>query len=184
LAEADELVEKACPGSSLVQLWAGEDPVIHASLLEGLEKAGIPFCEQSLGTGPSAGPVEELRHHTPSMPRFGFEVSVLSSTLAASEKVLETVLNQTPVNMEFPASDSDAPPAAASKSRSSDLANCEVWSGEDESLAGFLSQALKENQIPVLAQSHGQRTTICVPPEEETLAREILREILEATPPE
>ena len=183
LAEADEQVERAYPGSSLVQLWAGEDAVIHASLLESLEKAGIPFYEQPLGTGPSAGPVGELRHHVPEQPRFGFEVAVLSSNLALAETVLEAVLKQTPVDMELKASDSPTPSARVSNSRDSRVATCEVWSGEDESLAGFLRQALKENRIPVAVEAHGQQTTICVPPSEQHLAREIIREILEGVPP-
>ena len=183
LAEADELVEKAYPGSALVQLWAGEDAVVHTLLLEGLKKADIPFYEQPFGTGPSAGPVEELRHHAPSAPRFGFEVAVLSSTLAAAESVLETVLNQKPVDMELPALDSGGPARETTKSGVSGSATCEVWTGEDEHLAAFLTQALKENRIPVLVEKRGQQTAVSVPPEEETLAREIIREIAEGAPP-
>jgi hypothetical protein len=182
LAEADEIVEKAYPGSSLVHLWTGENPVLHGALLEALEKAGIPFYEQPLGTGPMPGTViKDLRHHSPEPPRFGFEVAVLSSNLAAAETILESVQNQTPVDMELQASDSAG---TRSKSSGSGLPTCMVWSGEDESLAGFLGQALKENEIPVLVEAHGQQRSILVPPEEEILAREIVREIVEGQPPE
>ena len=184
LTEADVAVEKAYPGSSLVHLWSGENPVLHAALLEGLEKARIPFYEQPLGTGPSARPIEELRHHTPSQPRFGFEVGVLSCDLATAETILEKLLNEKPVDMELRADESHAPDQARWKSRPSGVANCEVWSGEDESLAGFLAQSLKENLIAVSVTAHGEKTTLYVASEEERLAREVIHEILEGTPPE
>lgn len=184
LADADEAVEKAYPGSALVHLWAGENPVIHAALLEQLEKAGIAFYEQPLGIGPSARPVEELRHHTPSQPRFGFEVGVLSSNLAAAEEILETLLKEKPVDMELRADESRAPGEPKQKSRRAGVPSCEVWSGKDESLAGFVAQALKENRIAVSVLQHGETTSICVPPEEESPAREIIHEIVEGQPPD
>lgn len=184
LAEADELVEKAYPGSALVQLWAGEDAAVHTVLLEALEKAGIPFREQPLGIGPSPGPVQGLRHHSPAPPRFGFEVAVLSSNLAAAEAILESVLNLGPVDMALPANDSPSASAAKVKPHSLSLATREVWSGSDESLAGFLGQALKENQIQVCVEAHGQQQSVCVPPEQESRAREIICEIVEGQPPE
>jgi hypothetical protein len=181
LAEADEIVEKAYPGSALVKLWAGEDASVHDLLLEALERAGIPFYEQPLGSGPSSRPVDRLLDH--SHPRFGFEVAVLSSNLAAAQTILESLLNQERVDMELSASDSPAPMAAKLKPHALGVATCAVWSGEDETLAGFFSQALKENEIPVRVEAHGQETTIYVPQEEETLAREIICEIVEGAPP-
>jgi hypothetical protein len=64
------------------------------------------------------------------------------------------------------------------------MTTCEVWSGEDEGLAGFLEAALRENQIPVRRERHGQRAAIYAPPEEELRAREIIQEIVEGVPPE
>ena len=58
-----------------------------------------------------------------------------------------------------------------------------VWSGNDPERLDFLSQALKENEIPVRVETHGQEATLYVPPEEETLASEIIREIVEGKPP-
>lgn len=180
LAEADEMVEKAYPGSALVQLWAGEDPVLHASLLDALEEKGIPFYEQPLGSGPSARPIDQLLDHA--HPRFGFEVAVLSSNLAAAETILEKFLNEKPVDMALSA---DASPSGKPRLRSDAIgaATCEVWSGEDENLAGFLGAALKENEIPVRVERHGQRAALYAPPEDEARAREIVHEIVEGTPP-
>jgi hypothetical protein len=60
-----------------------------------------------------------------------------------------------------------------------------VWtgSGEEQGRAEFLSEALKENEIPVRVEVQGSVTTLYVPPEEEMLAREIIREIVEGAPP-
>ncbi len=181
LAEADELVEKAYPGSALVQLWRGEDAALHASILEALAEANISFYEQPLGSGPSARPIDQLLDHA--HPRFGFEVAVLSLNLAEAEVILEKLLKEGPVDMGLAADDAAAPAKPKPRSSSFGAANCEVWSGEDENLAGFLGAALKENGIPVRVERHGQRAAVYASPEDEGRAREIIREIVEGEPP-
>ncbi|MGB6682394.1 MAG: hypothetical protein WBH24_01990 [Candidatus Acidiferrum sp.] len=168
------------PQGSLVMLWAGEDAALHSSLIEQLESAGIPYIDKPSGddrTVPSADiiPIDWKA-------RFGFEVAVPSSSLAAAEKILEKLLGEEPVDMEIPAED-DAAPAAVGAPAHLSRAICAVWSGSDETRAGFLVQALKENEIPARAETHGSEATVYVPPEEETLAREIIREIVEGAPP-
>jgi len=182
LAEADESVERAYPGSALVHLWRGEDAALHASLLEALKEAGIPFYEQPLGSGPSARPVDRLLEHA--HPRFGFEVAVLSSHLAEAEIILEKLLHEGPVDMALAAKEVDVPAKPKAGKQGPGAAICEVWSGEDQSLAGFLETALKENRIPVRVESHGQRTAIYAPPEDELRTKEIIQEIVEGVPPE
>jgi hypothetical protein len=181
VAEADEMVEKAYPGSALVQLWRGEDAALHASILEALAEANIPFYEQPLGSGPSARPIDQLLDHA--HPRFGFEVAVLSSNLAEAEAILEKLLNEGPVDMALAADEEAAQAAPKAKSPATGVATCEVWSGDDENLAGFLGAALKENGIPIRVERHGEKAVIYAPPEDETRAREIIREIVEGAPP-
>jgi hypothetical protein len=182
LAEADEMVEKAYPGSALVQLWRGEDAALHASILEALAEANIPFYEQPLGSGPSARPIDALLDHA--HPRFGFEVAVLSSHLSQAEVILEKLLKEGPMDMALTASDSAEQVMPKRRSAALGVAISEVWSGGDESLAAFLGAALKENGILVRVERHGQRSAVYAPPEEESRAREIVREIVEGTPPE
>lgn len=182
LVEADEIVEKAYPGSALVQLWRGEDAALHASLLEALAEANIPFYEQPLGSGPSARPIDALLDHA--HPRFGFEVAVLSSNLAEAEIILERLLKEGPVDMALTAKDAAEKAGPKRRSTPMGLPISEVWSGEDENLAGFLGTALNENGIPVRVERHGQKATVCAPPEEEGRAREIIQEIVEGMPPE
>jgi len=182
LAEADAIVEKAYPGSALVHLWRGEDAALHASLVAALEEARIPFYEQPMGSGPSARPIDQLLDHA--HPRFGFEVAVLSSNLAEAEVILEKLLNEGPVDMGLAVDEGTAQAAPRVKSPANSQATCEVWSGDDATLAGFLGTALKENRIPVRVERHGQKTAVYAAAEEEVRAREIVREIVEAAPPE
>ncbi|HKV24825.1 MAG TPA: hypothetical protein VJN93_09570 [Candidatus Acidoferrum sp.] len=170
------------PNGSLVMLWAGEDPALHSSLLEELESAGIPYIDKPTGE-------DEVAPTSDPLPidwklRFGFEVAVPSSNFAAAEQILDRLLNEEPADLELPASDDSPPPAALPPKPSSVGATTSpVWSGTDPQQAKFLAQALKENEIPVRLDVHSDQTTLYVPPEEETLAREIIREILEGTPP-
>jgi hypothetical protein len=182
LAEADESVEKAYPGSALVHLWRGEDAALHVSLLEALTAAGIPFYEQPLGSGPSARPIDHLLDH--SHPRFGFEVAVLSSNLAEAEIILEKLLNEGPVDMALAETETGEPAKPKARISAPGMATREVWSGEDVGLAGFLEAALRENQIAVRIEGHGQRSSIYAPPEDELRAKEIIQEIVEGVPPE
>jgi hypothetical protein len=86
--------------------------------------------------------------------------------------------------MALAAEEGDEPAKPKARTSAPSATTCEVWSGEDESLAGFLETALRENRIPVRMESHGQRTAIYAPPEEELRAKEIIQEIVEGVPPE
>ena len=167
------------PQGSLVMLWAGEDSALHSELLEDLEAAGIAYVDRPTGADEVAPTADPLPIDW--KPRFGFEVAVPSSNLEAAEKILEKLLDEDPVDMELPAED-DAPAPAAEPSHVS-KATSAVWSGNDPERLDFLSQALKENEIPVRVEKNGAETTLFVPPEEEMLAREIIREIIEGAPP-
>lgn len=168
------------PQGSLIMLWAGEDPAFHATLLEELQSAGIPFSDKPVGGDQLTPKVDVFRMDL--NPQFGFEVSVLSSNLSAAEKILERLLGEEPADVELPAEDDSAAVAAEAPVHLS-RATCAVWSGEEQVRAEFLSQALRENEIPVRVETLRSGTTLYVPPEEETLAREIIREIVEGAPP-
>jgi len=51
---------KPIPQGSLVLLWAGEDPAVHAALLEELGMAEIPFSDKSLGDDEVAPTAESV----------------------------------------------------------------------------------------------------------------------------
>jgi len=166
---------------SFITLWAGEDPALHTSLVEELRDAEIPFLDRPIGRDAVAPTSDPLPIDW--KPRFGFEVAVASSDFAAAEKILDRLLDEEPVDVELPAEDDVPPPAAAPAPAQLGKTTTAVWSGDDADRARFLTEALKENEIPVRAETQGNQSTLYVPPEEETLAREIIREILEGAPP-
>jgi hypothetical protein len=165
--------------SSFVILWAGEDPVLHSDLLQQLDIAGIQFLDQSIGDDAVAPTADPLPIDW--KPRFGFEVAVRSDDLAVARQVLEPLLDREPEDVELPAS---APASeevvAADQSQAPTL---QLWSSNVPRLTQFLIDALGENEIPVRTAANGDTTVVFVPPTYEPRAREVLREIIEATPP-
>jgi hypothetical protein len=166
---------------SFVTLWAGEDPVLHTSLLEELRDAEISFIDKPIGRDAVAPTADPLPIDWKA--RFGFEVAVSSFDIRAAEKILDKLLEQEPADLELPGEDDFPPPAAVPTASPTGKTTTAIWSGDDAERADFLRQALKENEIPVRVDQQGHQATLYVPPEEETLAREIIREILEGAPP-
>ncbi len=171
----------ALPEGSLVTLWAGEDDALHMELLESLKGAGIPFRDQALGDDAVAPTADPLPIDW--KPRFGFEVAVLSGDLEAARAILETLLDSEPVNMEIAAGPVGAGPLAGLPSTGDEPATVQAWSGSDEKRAEFLMSALAENQIPAHYDTSTMQFVILVAPGNEARAREIVREVTEATPP-
>lgn len=169
-----------------VTLWAGEDPAFRDTLLEELQSAGIAFVDRSIGDTRDTSNTDPF--FVGQSPMFGFQVAVHSSNVAAAEKILDRLLDEEPVDMELPAAKSadEDPPAPAAELRQpsgSGATSTAVWSGGDEGQAEFLFQALRENDIPVRLDAAAGTATLFVPQVEETLAREIIREILEGQAP-
>jgi hypothetical protein len=173
---------KAIPQGSLVVLWAGEDPAVHAALLEELEVAEIVFSDKSLGDDEVAPTADPLPIDW--KPRFGFEVAVLSTDLAAAQEVLEKLLEEEPVDLEIPAQDGVAaaePPLVVATETHPTV---EVWNGNNERVAQFLTAAMQENEIPIHIENPGDETRIYVSGSNEKRAREIVREVVQGAPPE
>jgi hypothetical protein len=167
---------------SVVLLWTGEDPALHATLLEKLESAGIPYRDKVLGEDQVAPTADPLPIDW--KPRFGFEVSVLSSDFPAAEAIAEKLLEQEPADLEIPAQDqapSSEPPLVSATELEPTV---EVWSGLDQRIAQFLTAAMQENEIPIHLEPSGDLTRIFVSPANETRAREIVREVVQGAPPE
>ena len=173
---------KPIPQGSLVLLWAGEDPAVHAALLEELEAGEIPFSDKSLGDDEVAPTADPLPIDW--KPRFGFEVAVLSTDLAAAQEVLEKLLQEEPANLEIPAQDvvatTEPPLVVATETHPT----VEVWKGNDDRIAQFLTAAMQENEIPIHIENPGDETRIYVSASNDKRAREIVREIVEGAPPE
>jgi hypothetical protein len=173
---------KPMPQGSLVLLWAGENPATQAALLEELEAAQIPFSDKTLGDDEVAPTADPLPIDW--KPRFGFEVAVLSTDLAAAQDVLEKLLDEEPEDVEIAArqgvADAEPPLVVATEMHPT----VEVWSGNDDRIAQFLTAAMQENEIPIHIENPGDETRIYVSAANDKRAREIVREVVEGAPPE
>src|SRR4029077_20393872 len=173
---------KPIPQGSLVLLWAGENPAVHAALLEELEAAEIPFSDKSLGDDEVAPTADPLPIDW--KPRFGFEVAVLSSDLPAAQAILEKLLSEEPADLEIPAQD-EAPPAEPPLVSVTELhPTIEAWSGTDDRIGQFLTAAMQAYEMPSHLETAGDVAKVFVSAANEARAREIVREVVDATPPE
>ena len=169
------------PGASLILLWAGEDPALHAALLEALNAAGIPAKDMVLGADEVAPTADPLPIDW--KPRFGFEVAVLSADWSAANQILEKLLAEEPQDLEIPeqpASTAPEPPPIVETELHPTVL---VWAGTDDTLAQFLTAALQENEIPIHLENPGEETRFYVSAANEARAREIVREVTEGDPP-
>jgi hypothetical protein len=172
---------KPLPQGSLVVLWAGENPAVHAALLEELQAADIPFSDKTLGDDEVAPTADPLPIDW--KPRFGFEVAVLSADLTAAKEMLEKLLEEEPEDLEIPAQDDAAAAEPPLVSATETRPTVEIWNGNDERVAQFLTAAMQENEIPIHLENPGEQTRIYVSATNEKRAREIVREIVEGAPP-
>src|SRR6267154_2485599 len=79
--------------SNLVLLWTGDDLSLHASILEELKAAGIPYFDKPVATySRSAFP---KRFPAPVAPPFGFEVAGLSFDLKMAKAILQKLGDDT-----------------------------------------------------------------------------------------
>jgi len=182
-----ELVSEAMRGrplsdqqlkENLVIVWRGGDPVALSNVVGVLREAGI-------------------RHHVESthdylvfglaMPRPKYTVRVLQSDTEEANELVKNITDSpffgAEISPDFPAGETPLPEAPRSRWNPA-AANTEIWSGEDAAFAKVLEACLCENHIGVRRQGKepgAQRLLVLVA--DEARAREILREIVEATPP-
>lgn len=175
----------ALPQGSFVAVWAGENPVTHAALLDRLDEAGIPYIDRSVADDPAiAGP--DPLPITPK-PRFGFEIAVLSKDVDAAKALIDPLLElELQPLAELPADEhvhADRGGDDESSARAQ-VATCVVWSGNDPKTARFIADALRENAILARTEACAGKFTLLVPPAREARAREIVSEITQGTPPD
>jgi hypothetical protein len=173
---------KPLPQGSLVLLWAGENPAMHAALLEELQAAEIPFSDKTLGDDEVAPTADPLPIDW--KPRFGFEVAVLSTDLATAKEVLEKLLEEEPADLEIPARADAATGEPSLVATTETHPAAEIWNGTNDRIAQFLTAAMQENEIPIHLENPGEQTRIFVSAANEKRAREIVREVVEGAPPE
>jgi hypothetical protein len=175
-------------GPDAVVLCQEDDPATLTAILTALQDAGIRYHDY-----PILNPKTGLGRPYPSALAVGplYEIRVAARDFAAAQILLEHVLEkQEEFTQETELQDSAAEGIVpdevdADESLGADTTLTEVWSGETGGIAGFLATALRENGIPTRREelNNGERVRFLVPAAKLDRAREIVREILEGTPP-
>jgi hypothetical protein len=181
LPAAEDTTADSQAKGPLVPLWEGDNLALHTSLMEALDAAKIPYFSKPLGIYPGVRRADQF----PIQPlmRFGYKVAVLSSDFPVAEKALKRIMDEEPPDLAL--SDDpefvDAPPAPRD---TDETPTSEIWSGKDENFASFLLDALRESQLVLRSTATAGEARIFVRPSDVPRAREILRELTEAAPPQ
>jgi hypothetical protein len=161
-------------------VWRGGDPGAVSEVIEVLRTAGI--CHHVQATNDHF--VFEL-----GMPRPKYVVRAFASDAAKAKELLAGIHDSSPfVAMEPSALALADEPLEKQPARKHEwrpaAATLEIWSGEDAALAQLLQACLRENGIGVARQGKPPGIVqLRVMPSDESAAREIIREVREASPP-
>jgi hypothetical protein len=181
--------------------WKGNDARLHAELCTVLDEAGIPHN------------TVYRRDHLFNLSNYAaYEVGVPFSMYERAENVVkeaygaddvtdvgaqELQLQELPERTEHPIrklpetltpAEGQNIPGPPNAGEGTDWypeeATVKVWSTENAEPADFLVSALHENGIPCRLVKDGHKAELFARPENETRAREIVREVVEGPPPE
>jgi hypothetical protein len=184
----DSAAAPSSENSGVVAVWAGDDPATCAAVKEALTKAEIPYVDQS------SNDYFILRSMHPKT-----EICVRITDEEHARKVLLEVPSGvdlgelTPgeiASLALPESDEvdhdEAEGVSAGNPEDWDDQEqlSEVWHGNNEDLANTLMMCLRENGIPSRKGGDESHWRLAVRPARESRAKEIVREVVEASPPE
>jgi hypothetical protein len=175
-------------GLEVVSVWEGNDPSESAAVKDALEKAGIPVIDQgSAGyfIFPSMRPKTEIyvsRKNVEEAKKVLLDLEVWDDPEEMSEGERESL--ELPES-DIPDSDEQTSlPPDNSENWDEDDPVAEVWNGDKEELADTLAACLWEIGIGSRKLSEANQWRLVVRPEQESRAREVVREVVEASPPE
>src|SRR5580700_4962366 len=162
----------------IVVIWRGGDPLAVSEVISALRDAGIRHHVQ---------PTNEHMVFELGMPRPKYAVRVFASDAAKARELLADIRETAP----FASNDdteveveSATQPDRPKRDWNRAAATVEIWNGEDAALADLLEACLRENQIGVRREgTNPGPLRFLVMPADEVSAREIIREVREATPP-
>jgi hypothetical protein len=165
----------------IVVIWRGGDPLAVSEVISALRDAGIRHHVQ---------PTNEHMVFELGMPRPKYAVRAFSSDATRAKELIADIRESLPFALdEADGSEQDlehtvSPPSASEYQWSPAAATVEIWSGEDGALAELLEACLRENRIGVRREgAEPNRLRLLIMPADEPAAREIIREVREATPP-
>ncbi len=162
--------------------WRGTDPVAFSRVVDALREASVPHHVKA---------TSDHLFFEFGTPRPFYEVQVLRSDLLAAQRLLEGISESPPLarheRLETPSEELEdrvGPMISVRRERNSSEASVEVWSGDDTEIARALCDCLRENEIGCRTRGDpSSRESILVWPDDEARAREIIRQVVEGTPP-
>jgi len=186
--------ETAAAGGSFVTVWAGDDPLKHGEVREALDRRKIPARTLQR---------EDRSFNLATQPAFEIYVPVdftdaarraikgIDSTEQEAARLSESGIPEIPAEEGWSNEDEE-------RGGTLDLdpldATIEIWSGEDPDTAAMIVSSLRENQILCRSELGIEESrnaseeigpiTLLVFPADERRARAIVREIVDAVPPE
>jgi hypothetical protein len=190
-----EAVDRERDGATAELLWTGTDPVTQESLCRALDEAEVFYHRQEHAVGElpiPASSVYTILIHRRDRSR---AEAVLEELRREAESEGDAAANLDEQGAEEPSSDAEASLTDTSDEASEvpddivpefdpEEATAEVWSGEQQEMAQALEACLRENGIGCVVDDSGGMMRIRVVPDSEVRAREIVREVVEGTPPE
>jgi hypothetical protein len=159
--------------------WRGGDPVAVSNAIAALREQGIQHYVQAT----SDHLVFEL-----AMPRPKYIIRAFASDLPKVKELLADIQDSPFFGNESSSEVAERGDASKTPARgpwNPAAATAEIWSGADAALGQLLEDCFVENRIPCRRQGRAPGTLrYFVLPSDEPAAREIIREVTQATPPE
>ena len=199
----EPLAAAPADGTPFVLVWSGNDLRRHAEVCGALERRKIPVRtlrrDDHLFFGPTTHPDFEV--FVPVDLRSSAREAINSAETPQDETepladsgVFEIPAKDGPTNDAFSDDDNRDEERGDSQNLDPQDATVEIWSGQDADVAAMIASSLRENQIifrsdpdvnePESPSDEAHPTTLFVFPEGEKRAKEIVREIVNAVPPE
>lgn len=172
----------------IVLVWRGTGRGEYEKVVAALDDAGIPYTKANSRSLFSSRPNEPM-----------LEIWVAETDREKAEQVAassdgfvpEDLTPEQAAELSLPESsapdNSDAPddqPEALPEYWYEDGAAAEVWRGESEELADTLTACLREVGIPSHKAGESSPWSLVVPQKLESRAKEVVREVVEASPPQ
>jgi hypothetical protein len=171
----------------MVSIWYCNDPAEYASAKEALQKADIPFVDQTSTRSfafPSLLPKMEILVSSVDKDRAKkalFELQGLTDPEDLTEEEIESLA--LPEKEDADLDESVSRLIDPTEDWDNDEPATEIWAGAAEYLADMLIACFRENGIPSHKLSEAGRWRLVVRSEQEARAKEIVREVVEASPP-
>jgi hypothetical protein len=165
----------------IVVIWRGGDPLAVSEVISALREAGIRHHVQ---------PTNEHMVFELGMPRPKYAVHVFSSDAAKAKEQLSDIRESPPFaldeadDLQQDVEETSRTGAVTEHEWIAARATVEIWNGEDGALAELLEACLRENRIGVRREgAEPGALRLLIMSVDEAAAREIIREVREATPP-